>query len=459
MNVDNRVHTFLKKSFERIQNEKIKSTLLQAVPFWVASLITGLIAVIYTKLFAGAESISAYFIHGHMPWFFLITPVLFLLAFFIVQKFAPYAKGSGIPQVMLAIDLATPKDNHKVRKLLSIKVIVVKIISNLLVAIGGAATGREGPTIQIAGSVFRKVNQWIPASWPRISRRNMIMTGAAAGLAAAFNTPLGGIVFAVEELTRTHIRYYRTAIYSAVIIAGLTAQYFLGPYLYLGYPDVSKLHTYIFLAVIFVAVITGILGALMCKCILSIFKWKDTFSKYQTWIYVGICALIMVLLAVVVSSDVMGSGKGVMNTVLFSADKRVAWYIPFLRFTGPIVSFTTGVSGGVFAPALSCGASFGAMVSGWFQLSPTDTNLIVLAGMVGFLTGVTRTPFTSAILVLEMTNSHNVIFHLMLAGMVASVVAIIIDKHSFYDHMKMRHLKNLEKEEAQEELEKLPVIG
>ena len=164
MNVDNRVHTFLKKSFERIQNEKIKSTLLQAVPFWVASLITGLIAVIYTKLFAGAESISAYFIHGHMPWFFLITPVLFLLAFFIVQKFAPYAKGSGIPQVMLAIDLATPKDNHKVRKLLSIKVIVVKIISNLLVAIGGAAPGREGPTIQIAGSVFRKVLQWPPHS-------------------------------------------------------------------------------------------------------------------------------------------------------------------------------------------------------------------------------------------------------------------------------------------------------
>ena len=236
---------FLKKSFERIRNEKLKSTLLQAVPFWIASLATGLIAVLYTKLFAGAESISKYFIHNHIWWLFLITPVLFLLAYFIVVKYAPYARGSGIPQVMAAIDLANPKDNHKVKKLLSIKVIVVKIISNILVAIGGAATGREGPTIQIAGSVFRKVNQWIPDSWPRISRRNMIMTGAAAGLAAAFNTPLGGIVFAVEELTRTHIRYYRTAIFSAVIIAGLTAQYFLGSYLYLGFPDVNKLSGYI----------------------------------------------------------------------------------------------------------------------------------------------------------------------------------------------------------------------
>ena len=457
MKTDNKVRQFLKRSFEKIRNEKLKSTLLQAVPFWVASIITGLIAVLYTKLFSGAESISKYFIHGHIFWLFIISPALFLLAFFIVKQYAPYARGSGIPQVMVAIDLATPKDNHKVRKLLSIKVIVVKIISNLLVAIGGAATGREGPTIQIAGSVFRKVNQWIPDTWPRVSRRNMIMTGAAAGLAAAFNTPLGGIVFAVEELTRTHIRYYRTAIFSAVIIAGLTAQYFLGPYLYLGFPDVRNLSGYIFLAVIIVAVITGLLGSIMCKFILAIFRWKDRFTKFQVWGYVVASALIMVLLAVVFSSEVMGSGKDIMNTVLFSSHKRIAWYIPFLRFTGPIVCFTTGVSGGVFAPALSCGASFGAMVAGWFQLSDTNTNLLVLSGMVGFLTGVTRTPFTSAILVLEMTDSHNVIFHLMLAGMVASLVALIIDKHSFYDHMKMRHLKNLEKEEKEEELQKLPV--
>ena len=459
MESDHKVRFFLKKSFEKIRNEKLKSTLLQAVPFWVASLLTGLIAVLYTKLFASAESISKYFIHNHIWWLFIITPVLFLLAFFIVQKFAPYARGSGIPQVMAAIDLATPKDNHKVRKLLSIKVIIVKIVSNLMVAIAGAATGREGPTIQIAGSVFRKVNQWIPDSWPRISRRNMIMTGAAAGLAAAFNTPLGGIVFAVEELTRKHIRYYRTAIFSAVIIAGLTAQYFLGPYLYLGYPDVSNLSGYIFLVVIIVAVITGLLGALMCKCILAIFKWKNSFTRLQMWSYVFVCAMIMVLLAVVFSPEVMGSGKELMNSVLFSTNRRIAWYVPFLRFTGPVVCFTTGVSGGVFAPALSSGASFGALVAGWFQLSATNTNLIILAGMVGFLTGVTRTPFTSAILVLEMTNSHNVIFHLMLAGMIAGVSAIIIDKHSFYDHMRMYYIKALEKEEQEDELKKLPATG
>jgi H+/Cl- antiporter ClcA len=451
MSIIIRIRLFLKRFFETIRNEKLKTNLLQAIPFWVASLLTGLIAVLYTKLFAGAESVTAYIIHNHKWWLLLISPSLFFIAYFIVQKFAPYARGSGIPQVMAGIELATPKDNHIVHKLLSIKVIIVKIISSLLAAMGGAAIGREGPTIQVAGSVFRKINQWIPASWPKISRRNMIMTGAAAGLAAAFNTPLGGIVFTVEELTKTHIRYFRTAIFSAVIIAGLTAQYFLGSYLYLGYPDVTNLSGYIFAGVVFVAIITGLAGSIMCKIMLGIFRWKKSFTQYQNWLFVIVCAVCMVLMALTISTEVLGSGKELMNSVLFTANKRVAWYTPFLRFMGPLFSFTTGVAGGVFAPALSAGAAFGAMIAGWFHLTATNSNLLILAGMVGFLTGVTRTPFTAAILVLEMTDRHNVIFHLMLAGMVASVVSLVVDKHSFYDHLKFQYLKSLEEEEAEEQ--------
>lgn len=464
MDADNRVRSYLKKFFEHIKNEKLKYNLLQALPFWVASLITGIIAVLYTKLFAGAEGVTAWFIHNHKWWLLLAAPVLYLAAYFLVKLFAPYARGSGIPQVIAAIDLANPRDNHKVPKLLSLKVMVVKIASSLLLAMGGGAIGREGPTIQVAGSVFRKINQWIPESWPKISRRNMIMTGAAAGLAAAFNTPLGGIVFAVEELTKTHISYYRTAIFSAVIIAGLTAQYFLGSYLYLPNPDVTNLSSYIFLGVAFVAIVTGILGSLMCKFILLIFHWKRKFSNTQNVLFVVVCSLVMTGTALAVSEValgsgkelmVLGSGKELMNTVLFTGNKRVEWYIPLLRFTGPLFSFTTGAAGGVFAPALSAGAGFGAMISGWFQLSDTNTNLLVLAGMVGFLTGVTRTPFTSAILVLEMTDRHNVIFHLMLAGMIASVFSVLVDKHSFYDHLKMQYIKSLEEEDIAERA-KLP---
>src|SRR5204862_7590635 len=94
---------------------------------------------------------------------------------------------------------------------------------------------REGPTIQISGSIFKKINDLLPAWYPKISKRNMIVTGAAAGLAAAFNTPLGGIVFAIEELTKTHFSFFKSALLTGVIIAGLTALHFLEPYLYLGY--------------------------------------------------------------------------------------------------------------------------------------------------------------------------------------------------------------------------------
>lgn len=443
-----KVRTSAKGAFDKIRNEKVKHNLLQAIPFWVASLVTGLIAVLYTRLFALAEKGTSYIIHTHFWYLFILSPLCFLTAWWIVRRWAPYSRGSGIPQVMAAIELATPKYNDKVNRLLSLRILVVKIFSSLIMAFGGGVIGREGPTIQVAGSVFRKINEWLPAWWPKISKRNMIMTGAAAGLAAAFNTPLGGIVFAVEELTRTHISYFKTALFTAVIIAGLTAQALLGPYLYLGYPDVSHLSGYIFLCVLLVAVPAGLAGSIMSKWMLKIFRWKDSFRVTRQHVfYVVGAALLIASLAFFIDERVLGSGKQLMTTALFTQEKYLPWYVPILRIVGSVFSFTTGASGGVFAPALSTGASIGATLSGWMHLSAPDTNLLILSGMVAFLTGVTRTPFTSAILVLEMTDRHNVIFHLMLAGMVASLVAMVIDKHSFYDHLKYQYMHDLLKED------------
>ncbi|MES2456610.1 MAG: chloride channel protein [Bacteroidota bacterium] len=199
---------------------------------------------------------------------------------------------------------------------------------------------------------------------------------------------------------------------------------------------------------ILVAVISGLLGSAMSKVILLLLKWKSRFKLTRHHVfYIVACALTLSAIAVFISYDVLGSGKEIMQTTLFSEDRYVSWYTPILRITGPLLSFTTGASGGIFAPALATGASIGSMVAGWFQLSEANTNLLILSGMVGFLTGVTRSPFTSAILVLEMTNRHSVIFHLILAGMISSVVSILIDKHSLYDHLKVQYIKELETEE------------
>jgi H+/Cl- antiporter ClcA len=432
--------------FDLIVTDRVKSNVLQAIPFWIASLLTGLVAVAYTKLFAQSENLLQSALHWHQWTIFIITPVCFFLAWYVVQLFAPNAKGSGIPQVMAAIELASPKNENKISKLLSFRIMITKIASSLFMVLGGGAIGREGPTIQIAGSIFRMINKATPASWPKLSKQSFILTGAAAGLAAAFNTPLGGVVFAVEELARTHVRHFRTALFSAVIIAGLTAQGLLGPYLYLGYPDVQGLSFSIFVAVAVTAIGAGIMGGLTSKAILNMMKWKQSFFKKRSVLFVLAAGLVFAFTAYFLNDAILGSGKTLMNTTLFTDQKHVSWDTMLLRMIGPIICFNTGAAGGVFAPALGAGASVGAFISGVFHIVGSNANILILSGMVGFLTGVTRTPFTSAILVLEMTDRHSVIFHLMIAALISNIAALLVDKHSFYEQLKKGYLEDALKE-------------
>jgi H+/Cl- antiporter ClcA len=391
-------------------------------------------------------------IYEKTSWaFFIITPSCFVLAWWIVSKYAPYARGSGIPQVSAAIELSNPKHAYKVNVLLSVRIIFIKIISSLIVVFGGAVIGREGPTIQISASIFKKINDLLPAWYSKISKRNMIVTGAAAGLAAAFNTPLGGIVFAIEELTKTHFSFFKSALLTGVIISGLTALNFLGPYLYLGYPSLGDMPSWIILLTIPIAIITGFAGSAMGSVILFIFKKKKVLKNdLQKVIYVAICGLIIATLAVFVDGQILGSGKEIMVNTLFTSEKHVEWYLPILRIFGQIASFSTGAAGGIFAPSLSAGASIGAVFSGWFHLSDTETNLIILCGMTGFLTSITRSPFTSSILVLEMTNSHNVIFYIMLTALLSNLIATLVSRHSLYDHLKDQYISEIHKGEIQQ---------
>ncbi len=438
----------LKKSFDNLHNEKLKHNLLQAIPFWIASLITGVFAVLYAKIFTWGEELMNYIFDWNPLMIFIIAPVGFVVSWWLIKEFAPFAKGSGIPQVMAAVELANPKENRKIRQLLSLKIIIFKVLSSVALVIGGGAVGREGPTIQIAGSVFRKVNEYLPDWWPKISKKNMIMTGAAAGLSAAFNTPLGGIVFAVEELAKTHINYFKTALFTAVIIAGLMAQTLAGSYLYLGYPKTSDVSLTIMFPVMLVSGISGIFASQLSVWMLKISAWKKRLrTNTANIIFLVISALIIASLAYFVNREILGSGKEIMERTLFSENKHEDWYVPIFRMIGPALSFTSGGAGGIFAPALSAGASIGSVISGWIHLSPNETNVVILAGMVAFLTGITRAPFTSAIIVLEMTDRHSLIFHLMLAGMVSSLISLMVSRKSLYDSLKISYLEEIRSNE------------
>lgn len=442
------VRQSLKKSFDNLHNEKLKHNLLQAIPFWIASLITGVFAVLYAKIFTWGEQLMNFIFDWNPLMIFIIAPVGFVVSWWLVKEFAPYAKGSGIPQVMAAVELANPKENRKIRQLLSLKIIIFKVLSSVALVIGGGAVGREGPTIQIAGSVFRKVNEYLPDWWPKISKKNMIMTGAAAGLSAAFNTPLGGIVFAVEELGKTHINYFKTALFTAVIIAGLMAQTLAGSYLYLGYPKTSDVSLTIMFPVMLVSGVSGIFASQLSVWMLKISAWKKRLkTNSANIIFLVISALIIASLAYFVNREILGSGKEIMERTLFSENKHEDWYIPIFRMIGPALSFTSGGAGGIFAPALSAGASIGSVISGWIHLSPNETNVVILAGMVAFLTGITRAPFTSAIIVLEMTDRHSLIFHLMLAGMVSSLISLMVSRKSLYDSLKISYLEEIRSNE------------
>ena len=434
----------LKRSFDNIRNEQLKNNLLQAIPFWIGSVITGFFAVMYAKIFAWGEKLLELIMNWHDWMIFIISPIAFVLSWWLVKAFAPYSKGSGIPQVMAAVEMANPKEHNKIKYLLSIKILILKIISSVVLVIGGGAIGREGPTIQIAGSIFRKVNEYLPSWYPKISKKNMIMTGAAAGLAAAFNTPLGGIVFAVEELTKTHINYFKTALFTAVIIAGLTAQTLAGSYLYLGYPKTSDISLSVIFPVILVACISGIFASQLSVIMLKISAWKKRLkTNVSNIIFLVISALIIASIAYFVNREILGSGKEIMERVLFTDNKHEDWYVPLLRMIGPALAFTSGGAGGIFAPALSAGASVGSVISGLIHLSPHETNVVILAGMVAFLTGITRAPFTAAIIVLEMTDRHSLIFYLMLAGMMSSIASIVVSRHSLYEELKINFLKDL----------------
>lgn len=430
--------------FRRLHiDDEVRENLLRSVPVWIASLIAGAVAVAYARLFSDAESMGARLFLYQPLWMFVVTPTCFVVAWFLVARYAPLARGSGIPQISAALDFANTPYEHAIQKLLSFRILLVKILSSTILALGGGAVGREGPTIQISAAIFRLVGLWTPVRWPAYTERVLILTGSAAGLAAAFNTPLGGIVFAIEELSRLHFNAFRTTLLSAVIVSGLTAQTFLGPYLFLGYPRVGGAGLMLALSVIVVAAVTGIVGAYFSRIVFSIIQQvrKIRAMKWQFSVAL-LLGLLLATVAYMHSMKVMGSGKDILSSLLFGATSDTSADTAAMRMLGPLISFISGGAGGIFAPALSAGATIGAFVSTYVAATPSQFNILILAGMVSFLTALTRSPFTSTVLVLEMTDRHSVIFFLMLAGLVSYSGAWLVSRQSLYDRLKALYMRD-----------------
>lgn len=372
-------------------------------------------------------------------WFFLLSPVFLTAAYFLIRKYSPNAFGSGIPQVIVSIE---KKYQHLAGDFLSIGTIWGKISSSLLGILSGAAIGREGPSLQISAAIALNAGKFIEKIGIKVKQEQLIIAGAASGLAAAFNTPIGGIVYAVEELTHDHIRSYKTVLLLSVMISGFTAQLLLGNYLYLGYPKIiSYLSMETVVIVSVVSFFAGILGACFSKALIFLIDWRKSKEfRVQLAIVAGI-GLILAALFFFFGPKAIFSGKDSINDVLFNSNEvRPIDFI--FRFFSPLLSSMTGIAGGIFAPSLSAGATFGGMIAHLFD--PSLRTILGLASMIGFLTGVTRTPITSFVLVLEMTDRHSSVFPMMLAAVFSSLGSRILGEQSFYEESVEQIKSNLE---------------
>ncbi len=412
---------------------------LQTLAFAASAFLAGLVAVVYAGLFKIVESFYHQVIADHPHWIWFWSPLCLLAGWAMVYFFSPESSGSGIPQILAAHDLNYAKNSGWINRLLSVKVVVVKIISSLFVCLGGAVVGREGPTIHISASLFHFVGKTTRKFIPKVDPQTWIVAGAAAGLAAAFNTPLGGIVFAIEEMSVSFKRF-RTALIISIIIAGLVSQWILGSYLYLGNPAIGDISFSILPATLLIGVITGLAGSFYGLCLKQLVQWRSQFkTASQLALLALVCGLAMALMAFL-NPDASGSGAAVMNSLLFKGQKAV-WDLPLLRIAGSLVFYMSGAAGGIFSPALASGACLSSFIASWLSLGSPE--LLILLGMAGFLTGATRTPFTAFVLILEMSDHHNAIFPIMLCAIIAELSAGFLDKESFYEWAKSRFMPPL----------------
>ena len=421
--------------------EEVTSHIMRLLPFWLAGSITALVATAYAKVFSYCEELSLIIYDQTSYWLLLITPISFFFSWLIVEKLSPTANGSGIPQLMTAVELTHAKKDILVEKFLSFRIILVKIISSLVGVIGGGAIGREGPTLQIAGSIFHIIDKKWTYSDSK-TRHGFLLAGAASGLASAFNTPLGGIVYVIEELAKSHLSTFRTGVVHAVIFAGIISQLIMGPYLYFGYPKTPIFHYGMIWQFTILSVFSGALVAFFAQSLKLIVIFRGNLNKFShKAIFTILVGVLLSAIAIWISKNSLGPGKNLLNDLLFK--EQVAKLTDVIsRFLGSMLTYANGGAGGIFAPTLSLGGASSSFIAGLLNLNLGP--LTVLIGMTAGLAALTHSPLTSFILILEMTDRHSSIFPLMIAAVVGHGVSKLISAKSFYEFVFDRLIKTYE---------------
>lgn len=426
---------FLLNRFHRYRH--IHPRLLSSLVMISAASSAAFVAILYAKAMDWATTTMMDMAAQHRMIFFILAPFWFVLAWALVSFLEPEAGGSGIPQVLAAVELA--EDSESRSSIASfgknMRLILVKIASSLATVLGGGVVGREGPTIQISAAVFELYeNVFRKFITKHRSRESLLIAGGGAGLAAAFNTPLGGVVFAIEELAKNHFKYFKGVLILAVVTSGYVTQALLGPYLFVGHVSIGSLafkDTFLGLSV---ALIVGVIGAAFGRLLFFAMHHIGRLSRKRRLVLAFGVGLLTASVCLFEGGLSGGGGNLLIRSLLFSETKTVSWALVLWRTLGIVVTYISGCAGGIFAPGLAAGAAIGAKCAE--LVSSGNPNLIIVLGMIGFLSGVTRSPFTSFILVFEMTDRQAAVMPMMAAALLASLSAQLVEEVPFYEKTK-----------------------
>ncbi len=401
--------------------------LVRRAIFLLGGLCVGGAAIVMALLANKAEEIFNKII-AISPWIALvISPLGFGLAVYLARTVFPNSQGSGIPQVIAARKIEDPAKRNA---LVSLRVSFGKVVVMMLGLLCGASIGREGPTVQVGASIM----YFIGRKAPIVYQQNLLLAGAAAGIAAAFNTPLAGIVFGIEELSRAFEAKSSGLIIGCIIAAGVTSLAFLGDYTYFGTTDATIALGRSWLVVPVCATVGGLLGGLFSRILLHCLASDPTrgirrFIVAQPIGFAMLCGLGLALCGMLGVHSSFGTGYAQARQILHGEGDYTLLYMP-LKFMATIFSSISGIPGGLFAPSLSVGAGLGAEFHAIFRTIPIGA--LVLISMASYLAGVVQTPITSFVIVSEMTQDHGMVIPLMVASLIADAVSRLVCKDSVY---------------------------
>lgn len=409
--------------------------------FWGCGIVVGLAAVAFALLSDAAAEGFAHWAALH-PWLpFVVTPLAGAALLWLTRNLFPGAQGSGIPQVIAELKRpAVPQW----KPLVSLRIACGKILLGVAAVGAGFSFGREGPTVQIGASLMAAAGRYIPATL-RIHRQHLLVAGGAAGIAAAFNAPLAGIVFAIEELSRSVESRLSGVVIAAIVLAGVIAQHFLGSDNYFGRVVVFGESSELLTTILTCALVTGVAGGLFARMlIVSATAWKGALPSLRQrhpYVFVAGCGLLLAALGWVTGGVTWGSGFAETKALLIG-QADMPWYFGPAKFVATVVSYLSGLPGGIFAPSLAIGAGIGQDLVPVLGGHAFPTTIVVLC-MVGFLAAATQAPITAFIIVMEMVDGYSLVIGLMATALIASAVSRMLSKSLYTtlaEHMLRQQL-------------------